>query len=79
MACAPPVAGMTARAVREWADVAAESRRTGKNAHVGRIFEICVATRSELPSGNPGRNFKGRVVFQSNQVKDESWDIAFVS
>ena len=28
--------------VREWKDVAAETQRRGKTAHVGRIFDICV-------------------------------------
>jgi hypothetical protein len=28
--------------VREWSDVAAEARRNGTKAHVGRIFDICV-------------------------------------
>ena len=50
-------------AVREWKDVAAEARRAGKKCHFGRIFEICVEKGSELPEGDPGRKFKGRVVF----------------
>ena len=62
--------------VREWDDVAAEARRTNKKAHVGRIFEICVEKGSELKENDPGRKFKGRVVFQGNDVKDESWETA---
>jgi hypothetical protein len=31
---------------------------------------------SELPVGDPNRKYKGRVVFQGNQVKDECWDVA---
>ena len=62
--------------VREWADVAAEARRAGTKAHVGRIFEICVEKGSELPVGDPGRKYKGRVVYQGNEVKDERSDYA---
>ena len=62
--------------VREWRDVAAESRRTGKKAHIGRIFEICVEKGSELPKGHKGRKFKGRVVYQGNNVKDETGSFA---
>ena len=62
--------------VREWSDVAAEARAKGKKAHVGRIFEICTEKGSELPGGHPDRKYKGRVVFQGNDVKDENWDIA---
>jgi len=62
--------------VREWSDVADEARRTGSKAHVGRIFEICVEKGSELPVGDPNRKYKGRVVFQGNNVKDENWQAA---
>ena len=62
--------------VMEWSDVAALARRTDKKYHVGRIFEICVEKGSELPAGDPGRKFKGRVVFQGNQVRDEAYDWA---
>ena len=59
---------------REWSEVAAEARANGATAHVGRIFEICVEKNAELPAGHPNRKFKGRVVFQGNNVKDENWD-----
>ena len=62
--------------VREWDDVVAEYRKKGKKAHVARLFEICVEKGSELPLGDPNRKFKGRVVLQGNQVKDEYWDQA---
>ena len=41
-----------------------------------RIFELCVEKGSELPEGDPARKFKGRSVFQGNQVKDENWNNA---
>ena len=53
--------------VREWADVASEARRKNAKAHVGMIFDICVEKGSELPKGDPGRKFKGRVVFQGKR------------
>ena len=62
--------------VREWAQVAADAERKGEVVHVGRIFEICVEKGSELPKGDPGRKFKGRTVFQGNEVRDQDWDYA---
>ena len=59
--------------VREKADVIAEYKRTGRKAHFARLFEICVEKGSELPEGHPGRKFKGRVVVQGNNVKDEGY------
>ena len=59
--------------VKEWADVAEQARLDGTSAHVGSIFEICVEKGSELEITNPLRKYKGRVVFQGNWVKDESW------
>ena len=38
--------------VREWADVAAETRKKNTKAHVGMIFDICVEKGSELPNGD---------------------------
>ena len=61
---------------REWSDLSSEARKAGKTIHVGRIFEICVEKGSELPAGSPGRKFKGRSVFQGNNVKDQNFDWA---
>jgi hypothetical protein len=57
--------------VKPWAQVVRESRATSSTIHVGRIFEICVEKNAELPLGDPRRKFKGRVVFQGNQVRDQ--------
>ena len=62
--------------VREWSDVQAECRRSNAKAHVGLIFEICVEKGSELPEGDPGKKYKGRVVVQGNNVKEENWNAA---
>ncbi len=62
--------------VREWRDVSADAKRLNKKAHVGRIFDICVEKGSELGENDPGRKFKGRVVFQGNNVWDENHEHA---
>ena len=58
--------------VREWDDVSREAIKNKTKVHVGKIFEICVEKGSELPLGDPIRKFKGRTVFQGNNVKDEA-------
>ncbi len=62
--------------VREWASVAPEAKRAGEKHHVGRIFALCFEKNYELEEGNPARKYKGRVVFQGNDVIDENWDVA---
>jgi len=56
--------------VREYSDVAREARRTGKTVHFGRVFPICVEKDAELKRPEALKVYKGRVVFQGNQVKD---------
>ena len=65
--------------VREWQAVADDARRTGEKAHVGRIFGIVVENHPELPSGHPERTYKGRLVFQGNEVRDENAHYAIFS
>ncbi len=48
----------------------ARARRTGETVHFGKIFGICVEKGSELPVGDKNRKFKGRYVFQGNDVRD---------
>ena len=60
--------------VRE--NVSREAIKNKTKVHVGKIFEICVEKGSELPLGDPMRKFKGRTVFQGNNVKDEAADVA---
>ena len=62
--------------VREWDDVSREAIKNKTKVHVGKIFEICVEKGSKLPQGDPMRKFKGRTVFQGNNVKDEAADVA---
>ena len=62
--------------VRQWKDVSQEAKANKKTVHVGRVFGILVEKGSELPKGHPDRKFKGRVVFQGNNVKDQVGDWA---
>ena len=62
--------------VRECRDIVAEARRNGHTVHLGRIFEACYEKGSELPESDPRRKFKGRTVFQGNNVRDENSDHA---
>ena len=59
--------------VAEWRDVARSATSTN---HVGRVFGVCVEKNVDLPADNPNRKYKGRVVFQGNQVLDQNWDVA---
>ena len=61
------------------AEVSAEAVRRGRKAHVGRVFEICVEKGSELPKHSPLKIFKGRTVFQGNNVQDENSNTALFS
>lgn len=56
--------------VRERKDIVNEARRNGTKVHLGRIFEAC---------DDPRRKFKGRTVFQGNNVRDENSDHALFS
>ena len=61
---------------QEWSTLARAARETGETIHVGRVFELCTEKGSELPDGDPDKKYKGRSVFQGNEVKDEHWDAA---
>ena len=65
--------------VREWKDVQRESRRTGVEVFIGRVFGFCVEKNSELPAGHPNRKFKGRAVFEGNRVRNENSEAAIFS
>jgi hypothetical protein len=54
---------------REWDDVAREARVKGTEVYFGMIFGFVVEKNTDLPDGDPRRKFKGRVVFQGNNVK----------
>ena len=63
--------------VRSRKDVEREARISKtKKIHVARIFGICVLKGSELPVGHKLRKYKGRYVFQGNQVTDENREVA---
>ena len=60
-----------AEKMRPWAEVQEEARRSGTTMHAGRIFDICVEKNHELPEDDPLRKYKGRVVFEGCNVKDQ--------
>ena len=61
--------------VQEWSAVSDGAKRKGKKIHIGMIFEICVEKGSEFPAGHKLRKFKGRTVFQGNNIRDENADV----
>ena len=56
--------------VRECKSIVDEARRKGETVHLGRVFEACYEKGLELPGHDPRRKFKGRTVFQGNNVRD---------
>ena len=62
--------------VRECRRIIREAHASGSKVHLGRIFEACYEKGSELPDDHPERKFKGRTVFQGNNVRDENSDHA---
>jgi hypothetical protein len=40
------------------------------------ILGFVVEKNTDLPAGDPRRKFKGRVVFQANNVKNQNWEAA---
>ena len=61
--------------VSEWKTMSKKAKKSGKKVHVGKVFEICVETGSE----DKLRKFKGRTVFQGNNVRDENADVMWHS
>ena len=62
--------------VQECRKVIGEAHRKGETVHLGRIFEACYEKGSELEAWNPLRKFKGRTVFEGNNVRDQNSDHA---
>ncbi len=61
------------RAIGTWSEAGASavrhaSKRTGQRVNVGSVCGIVVEKGSELPEGDPGRKYKGRVVFRGDDV-----------
>ena len=63
--------------VREYHHIVHEVRREQRKAHFGKIFEVCVEKNFRLHEPHPASKFKGRVVYQGNNVRDEHGDAAF--
>ena len=60
---------------RERSDVEDEARKQGQVAHFGTVFDICLEKSQHLPEGSLGRKFKGRAVYQGNNVKDQDGNL----
>ena len=58
-------------AVQEWSSVRRDAQKQNTKANVGLIFGIVVEKNRELPEHDPNRKYKGRAVFQGNNVWDE--------
>jgi hypothetical protein len=63
--------------VREWKSVSSGAKANNTTVHVGRVFAILVEKGSELPKGHPERKYKGRVVFQGNNVRDQGENMRY--
>ena len=54
--------------VAEWTTVSEKAKKIGKKVHVGKVYEICVGKGSVPPEGHKLRKFKGKIVFQGNNL-----------
>ena len=57
--------------VEEWDKVRRRARKQGLKVNVGLVFGIVVEKNFELNPTDKRRTYKGRAVFQGNNVKDE--------
>ena len=62
--------------VRECKSIVDEARKNNETVHFCRIFKACYEKGSELPEDDLRRKFKGRTVFQGNNVRDQDSDHA---
>ena len=53
--------------------VAKEARLAQEEVRFGSVFGFVVEKNTDLLVGDPRRKFKGRVVFQGNNVKNQNW------
>ena len=54
-----------------WRVVKERANRNGVTIHLGSLLELCYLKGSELHVDDPGRKYKGRVVFLGDRVKDQ--------
>ncbi len=64
--------------VRPWREVRDEARKTGQQAHKGRVVGICSIKCSEMPKGHKDRKYKGRYVYDGREgvTRDETGEVA---
>ena len=63
--------------VREYDEVESEARKENRSVHFGQVMQLCHEKHSELQKAV--REFKGRIVFRGDIVKDESGCFAVFS
>eukprot|EP00959_Pyramimonas_sp_CCMP1952_P431504 9037070-Pyramimonas_sp.AAC.1 len=51
-------------------------QRKWRTTHSGRMFAILAEESSEVPDGHKDRKYKGRVVFDGSDVRDQNRDVA---
>ena len=65
--------------VMEYDDAVAKANNLGETWHFGRLLELCIEKGSGLPVVYEGRKWKGRVVFQGDQVRAQNYEVAIFS
>ena len=55
----------------EWSEVK-KNLPKGKTVHIGSLIELCYQKGSELADDDPGKKYKGRIVFAGDRVKDQN-------
>ena len=63
--------------VREYDEVESEARKENRSVHLGQVMQLCHEKHSELQKAV--REFKGRIVFRGDIVRDESGCFAVFS
>ena len=58
--------------VREWQNVADEARMKCEKIHVGRVLGFAMEKHPELSATHPDHKYKGRLVFQGNEIEDDN-------
>ena len=72
--CSNKVSGISRPSEKD--NVIKDAVGLNKKVHFARIFPICSEKGSELPKGDPDREFKGRCVAQGNDARDENSHVA---
>ena len=63
--------------VCEYDEICNRAKKSGKTAHFGCVFDVCTLKGSELPEGDLGRIWKGRVCFQAIKSRTKTPTLPF--